>query len=69
MFDFYFKRVGSSKALSGRRRATLQAITERLKTRRWYVILLADLVERGLDFSQPMTVVIDGAKALRKGVG
>jgi putative transposase len=30
--------------------------------------LLADLVERGLDSSQPMLVVIDGAKALRKAV-
>jgi transposase-like protein len=31
--------------------------------------LLADLVERGLDPSHPMLVVIDGAKALRKAVG
>jgi putative transposase len=31
--------------------------------------LLADLVERGLDSSRPMLVVIDGAKALRKAVG
>ena len=31
--------------------------------------LLADLVERGLDASRPMLVVIDGAKALRKAVG
>jgi putative transposase len=30
--------------------------------------LLADLVERGLDSSRPMLVVIDGAKALRKAV-
>ncbi len=30
--------------------------------------LLADLVERGLDLDQPMLVVIDGAKALRKAV-
>jgi putative transposase len=31
--------------------------------------LLADLVERGLDPSRPMLVIIDGAKALRKAVG
>lgn len=31
--------------------------------------LLADLVDRGLDPSRPMLVVIDGAKALRKAVG
>jgi transposase-like protein len=31
--------------------------------------LLADLVERGLDSSQPILVTIDGAKALRKAVG
>lgn len=31
--------------------------------------LLADLVDRGLDPSRPVLVVIDGAKALRKAVG
>lgn len=31
--------------------------------------LLADLVERGLDPSRPVLVVMDGAKALRKAVG
>src|SRR5512132_4564796 len=61
----WWRRWASVK--TGAKRSWASA-KERRKTRPWWGSCLGDLVERGLDFTQPRLYVLDGGKALTAAV-